>query len=132
MRAKGNLRLCGNRLSDWHNARKSECISRVRIEASWFKTQSEFPSSDCARAFGRALSFKAIRVQVAFRSQSQIVIHSNGDLQLGTEIAFGRLDRGVAEQEFDLLQIPAVLPAQLGAGPAEIVGAEVLDADFLR
>ena len=73
-----------------------------------------------------------IRVLVAFRSQSQIVIHGNGDLLLGTEIAFSRLDRGVAEQEFDLLQIPAVLPAELGAGAAEVVGAEVFDSDLLR
>jgi hypothetical protein len=32
----------------------------------------------------------------------------------------------------DLLQIPAVLPAQLGAGTAEIMGAEMLDPDLLR
>ena len=35
------------------------------------------------------------------------------------------------EQEFDLLEIPAVLPAELGAGTAQVVGAEVLDADLL-
>jgi hypothetical protein len=39
------------------------------------------------------------------KSQSQIVVHSNRDLLLRTEIAFGRLYRGVAEHEFDLLQI---------------------------
>jgi hypothetical protein len=38
----------------------------------------------------------------------------------------------VAEQELDLLQIPAVLPAQLGAGATQVVGAEVLDPDLLR
>jgi hypothetical protein len=38
----------------------------------------------------------------------------------------------VAEQEFDLLQIAAVLAAELGAGAAEVVGAEVLDPDLLR
>jgi hypothetical protein len=51
---------------------------------------------------------------------------------LGTEIAFGRLYRGVAEQEFDLLQIPAVLPAELGASTAEVVSAEVFNADLVR
>jgi hypothetical protein len=38
----------------------------------------------------------------------------------------------VAEQEFDLLQLPAILAAELGAGPAQVVGAEVLDPDLLR
>jgi len=38
----------------------------------------------------------------------------------------------VAEQEFDLLQIPAILPAKFGAGAAQVVGAEVLDPDLFR
>jgi hypothetical protein len=38
----------------------------------------------------------------------------------------------VAEQEFDLLEVPAALPAELGAGTAEVVSAEVLDPDLLR
>jgi hypothetical protein len=38
----------------------------------------------------------------------------------------------MAEQEFDLLQIPAILPAEFGAGASEIVGAEVFDSDLLR
>jgi hypothetical protein len=37
----------------------------------------------------------------------------------------------VAKQEFDLLQIPAILPAEFGASPAEVIGAEVLDPDLL-
>jgi len=36
----------------------------------------------------------------------------------------------VPQQELDLLQIAAVLPAQLGAGAAEVVGAEVFDSDL--
>jgi hypothetical protein len=35
------------------------------------------------------------------------------------------------KQEFDLLLIAAVLPAELGAGTAKVVGAEVLDPDLL-
>jgi hypothetical protein len=38
----------------------------------------------------------------------------------------------VAEQEFNLLKITAVLPAELRASPAEVMGAEVLDPDLLR
>jgi hypothetical protein len=41
------------------------------------------------------------------------------------------LDGRVAEQELDLLVIPAILPAQLGASPTEVVSAEVLDPDLL-
>jgi hypothetical protein len=37
----------------------------------------------------------------------------------------------VAEQELDLLEIAAVLPAVLGAGTTQVVGAEVLDPDLL-
>jgi hypothetical protein len=48
------------------------------------------------------------------------------------EIAFGRLYRGVAEQEFDLLQIPAILPEEFRAGAAEVVGAKMFDSDLLR
>jgi hypothetical protein len=48
------------------------------------------------------------------------------------EIAFSRLDRGLAEEEFDLFQIPAVFSAQLSAGAAQVVGAEAFDADLLR
>jgi hypothetical protein len=37
----------------------------------------------------------------------------------------------VSEQELDLLEIPAVLAAELGAGTAQVVGAEVFDPDLL-
>jgi hypothetical protein len=33
----------------------------------------------------------------------------------------------MAEEEFDLLQIPAILPAELGAGAAQVVCSEPLD-----
>jgi len=36
----------------------------------------------------------------------------------------------VPEQEHDLLEVVAVLAAELGAGAAQIVGAEVLVADL--
>jgi hypothetical protein len=38
----------------------------------------------------------------------------------------------VAEQKLNLLQIPAALTAKFRASAAEIMGAEVLDADLLR
>ena len=65
-------------------------------------------------------------------SKSEIVVHGDLDLLVRPQIPLRGLDRRVAEQEFDLLQIPAILSAQLSAGATEIVGAEVLDADLLR
>jgi hypothetical protein len=38
----------------------------------------------------------------------------------------------VAQQEFDLLKIPAIVPAELRAGAAQVMGAEALDPDLLR
>ena len=51
---------------------------------------------------------------------------------LRSQIALGGLDREVPEQKLDLLQIPAILPAQLGAGATEVVGAEALEPDLFR
>jgi hypothetical protein len=64
--------------------------------------------------------------------QAQVVVDRDLDVLLRPQIAFGGLDRGVAEQELDLLQIPAVLPAELGAGATQVLGAEVFDLDLLR
>jgi hypothetical protein len=64
--------------------------------------------------------------------QSQVVIHCHLDILLGAQIALRGLDGRVPQQELDLLQIPTILPAQLGAGAAEVVGAEVLDPDLFR
>jgi hypothetical protein len=60
----------------------------------------------------------------------QIIIHRDLDVLLRPQIAFGGLDRGMPEQELDLLQIPAILAAELGAGAAQVVGAEVLVPDL--
>ena len=38
----------------------------------------------------------------------------------------------MAEEKLDLLEIAAILAAELGASAAEVVGAEVLDPDLLR
>ena len=63
--------------------------------------------------------------------QSNPIIHRDGDLLLGSQVALRRLDRRVPQQELDLLQIAAGLAAELRAGPPQIVGAEALDADLL-
>jgi hypothetical protein len=67
-----------------------------------------------------------------YQLQSEVVVYGDLNVLLRPQIPFGRLDGGMAEQEFDLLQIPAVLPAEFGAGAAQVVGAEALDPDLLR
>jgi hypothetical protein len=44
---------------------------------------------------------------------------------LRPQVALGGLDRGMAEEKLDLLQLPARLPAQFGAGPAQVVRREL-------
>ena len=60
------------------------------------------------------------------------IIHDDLDLLLGAQIALSGLDGRVPQQEFDLLEVAAVLPTQFRASAAEVVGAEVLDSDLLR
>ena len=52
-------------------------------------------------------------ISAALFLETDCIIHSNGDLLLGTEIAFGGLDGRVPEEELDLLEIAAGLPAEL-------------------
>jgi hypothetical protein len=49
-------------------------------------------------------------------SKPQIIVHSDLYILLRTQIPLRGLNRGMAEQELDLLEIPAVLAAELGAG----------------
>ena len=48
---------------------------------------------------------------VAYELQSQIVIHRDRDVLLGTEVPFRRLDGAVPQQELDLLEITASFAA---------------------
>ena len=93
----------------------------VRIERVIFwRTRSSYPVS-----VNRSIASAQL-------SQSQIIVHCDLYILLGAKITFCRLDGRVPEQELDLLQVAAVLPAEPGAGAAEVVGAEVLDPDLLR
>src|SRR4051795_3039264 len=59
-----------------------------------------------------------------FRFDRQVVIDGLHQILPRTEIALGGLDGGVAEQQLDLLEIAAGAPAQLRAGPPQIVWRE--------
>ena len=57
--------------------------------------------------------------------QAQAVIGGIGEVLAGAEVAFGGLNRGMAEQELDLFEFPAPAAAELGAGAAQVVGLEL-------
>jgi hypothetical protein len=100
------------------------CVHRQLDERMRARVGAEFRDTGKGLDAKQSLTLKAYSPRLSFTA---ISISCSGP-----EIAFGCLDRRVAEQEFDLLQIPAVLSAQLGTRPAEIVGAEVLNPDLLR
>ena len=63
--------------------------------------------------------------------ETQVVVYSDSDLLLRPKIPFRGLDRGVPKQKLDLFEIAASLPAQLGAGPAEVMSPKAFNPDLL-
>ncbi len=62
------------------------------------------------------------------RLNADPVIDSVVKTLLTAEVFFRSLDRDVAEQELDLVQVPAGITAQAGTSPAEIMRGQLLDA----
>jgi hypothetical protein len=50
---------------------------------------------------------------------------------LRPQVPLGGLDRGMAEEQLDLLQLPARLAAEFGAGPAQVVRRELAQSGGL-
>jgi hypothetical protein len=50
-----------------------------------------------------------------------VIVHGVPEPLFGTEVAFGRLHRNVAEQEMDLFQFTTCLVAQARTGSSQIV-----------
>ncbi len=63
---------------------------------------------------------------------TQIVVDGMIEFLLAAQVAFGRLNRCVAEQELHLLQLSTSQMAQPGACPTQVVRGQVLDASALR
>jgi hypothetical protein len=63
---------------------------------------------------------------------SELVVDRLHQILPHAEVFLSGLDRGVAEQHLDLLQVPARLPTQASARSASIVRGEILHADSLR
>lgn len=49
------------------------------------------------------------------------VVDGLNEILFGTEIAFGGLNRGMAEQELDLFQVAAGFATEFGAGAAQVI-----------
>jgi len=49
------------------------------------------------------------------------IVDGLNEVLLGAEVAFGGLDRSVAEQQLNLLQIPSRFATELGASAPQIV-----------
>src|ERR1022692_974729 len=63
---------------------------------------------------------------------TEVVVDRVTKLLLAAQVALGRLNRCVAEQELYLLQFPARQVAQTRAGTPQIVRGKILDAGALR
>src|SRR5215467_9785461 len=55
--------------------------------------------------------------------EAEAVIHGVPEVLLASQVSFGRLHRGMGEQELNLLQFASARMAKLCAGSPEIIGA---------
>ena len=55
---------------------------------------------------------------------SQVIVHRDLNVLLRTQIALSGLDRRVPEEELDLLEVTAILPAELGASTTEMAAPQ--------
>ena len=64
----------------------------------------------------------AARIEsVALHANLDAIVDGLDEILFGAEVPFGGLDGGVTEQQLDLLQIPARLPAQFRTRSPQIV-----------
>ncbi len=76
-----------------------------------------------------SVGFRLLATSGQFRFDGQVVIDGLDQVLPGPKIALGRLNRSVAEQKLDLFQVAARHPAQLSAGPPQIVRCQTRMAE---
>jgi hypothetical protein len=67
------------------------------------------------------------RAAVALEFEAQGVVDGEGEILFRAQIAFRGRDGGVAEQQLDLLEVPACLASQFRAGAAQVVRGELAE-----
>src|SRR5579871_2969596 len=65
-------------------------------------------------------------------SQFDRIVRGVEQILFRAKIAFRRLDRGVSQEQLDLLKLPAAGSTQLGAGSAEVMGRDPRNTGSLR
>jgi len=63
---------------------------------------------------------------LASRFNADLVVHGESEPLLATEVLFCRLDRNVAQQELDLVELAACQMAQTRACPSQIMGRQLI------
>src|SRR5262249_2176466 len=69
--------------------------------------------------------------RLSIKVQSQPIVDRLLQILPRSQIALGSLDGSMAEQELNLLQVPAGCAAELRAGPPHIVGGQLIDKSDL-
>jgi hypothetical protein len=64
-------------------------------------------------------------------SELEKIVHGMAEILLAAEITFRGLNRGVSQQELNLLQLSSAIVTQLRTGPPEIMRRDVLQPGSL-
>ena len=83
--------------------------------------------------FYRVERFQRARFTIVFMrppvpSEIKKVVYRMSEILLAAQITFRCLDGCMAQQELSLLQLSSAVMTQLGAGPPQVVGCDVLQA----
>jgi hypothetical protein len=95
-------------------APRSESLPRMRVQASY-----DYSRAVAKGGLKHPPRRRSASSGIGFDSQS--VVHRNPELLLASEVALGRLDGDVAEQELDLIQFAARDVAKPRAGAPQVV-----------
>src|ERR1017187_5824815 len=77
-----------------------------------------------------ALGLWLFRRSCSHDRKGEAVVHRMPEVLLATQVSFGRLHRGVAEQKLNLLALPATRMTQLSARSPQIVWRDTIQPRF--